>query len=153
MSAKTQGAFHSVTPAQLQKASSLATSVKAEPGSNLAPSDSSKKCISDSPQSLAEGDYSADQLPSHPNNPKHQSYCAHPQHAGNRVDTTCPHFYISTQKYTDSNGNSDDMDGSSFSSFYSSFIKTTDGSDSPPDNEKETKHRKKKITQVSVCTD
>jgi len=49
------------------------------------------------------------------------------------------------QKYTDSNGNSDDMDGSSFSSFYSSFIKTTDGSESPPDTEKDPKHRKLKV--------
>lgn len=37
------------------------------------------------------------------------------------------------------------MDGSSFSSFYSSFIKTTDGSESPPDNDKEMKHRKIKV--------
>lgn len=38
------------------------------------------------------------------------------------------------------------MDGSSFSSFYSSFIKTTDGSESPPDNEKDAKHRKLKVS-------
>lgn len=44
------------------------------------------------------------------------------------------------QPNTDSNMNSDDMDGSSFSSFYSSFIKTTDGSDSPQEQDnKETK--------------
>lgn len=49
------------------------------------------------------------------------------------------------QRYTDSNGNSDDMDGSSFSSFYSSFIKTTDGSESPPDNDKDMKLRKIKV--------
>lgn len=30
-----QGAFHSITPAQLQRPSSQATSVKAEPGSNM----------------------------------------------------------------------------------------------------------------------
>lgn len=42
------------------------------------------------------------------------------------------------------------MDGSSFSSFYSSFIKTTDGSDSPPDNDKETKHRKLKVSLIRI---
>lgn len=57
---------------------------------------------------------------------------------------------IRQQKYTDSNGNSDDMDGSSFSSFYSSFIKTTDGSESPPDNDKEPKHRKLKVNQIQL---
>lgn len=40
------------------------------------------------------------------------------------------------------------MDGSSFSSFYSSFIKTTDGSESPPDTEKDPKHRKLKVRTV-----
>lgn len=30
-----QGAFHSINPAQLQRPSSQATSVKAEPGSNM----------------------------------------------------------------------------------------------------------------------
>lgn len=30
-----QGAFHSITPVQLQRPSSQATSVKAEPGSNM----------------------------------------------------------------------------------------------------------------------
>ncbi|KAH8270680.1 hypothetical protein KR044_005714 [Drosophila immigrans] len=119
-STKTQGAFHSITPSQLQRPASQATSVKAEPGSNVAPSDTSKKEVPDSPLAsvTGEGDYTSDQ-PSNPTN---------------------------TKKYTDSNGNSDDMDGSSFSSFYSSFIKTTDGSESPPDNDKETKHRKLKVS-------
>ncbi|KAH8396277.1 hypothetical protein KR222_007224 [Zaprionus bogoriensis] len=122
---KTQGAFHSITPAQLQRPPSQATSVKAEPGSNVAPSDTSKKEVADSPIASVngEGGYNSDQ-PSNPTNLK---------------------------RYTDSNGNSDDMDGSSFSSFYSSFIKTTDGSESPPDNDKETKHRKvKSISQTDT---
>lgn len=113
-----QGAFHSITPAQLHRPSSQATSVKAEPGSNVAPSDTSKKEVPDSPMASQTGEgYTSDQL-SNPTN---------------------------TKKYTDSNGNSDDMDGSSFSSFYSSFIKTTDGSVSPPENEKVPKHRKLKV--------
>lgn len=39
------------------------------------------------------------------------------------------------------------MDGSSFSSFYSSFIKTTDGSDSPQENDtsKDSKQRTFKV--------
>ncbi|XP_030378120.1 period circadian protein [Scaptodrosophila lebanonensis] len=111
-----QGAFHSITPAQLQRPSSQATSVKAEPGSNVAPSDSSKKEVADSSIASVMGDYTSD-VPNHSSNMK---------------------------KYTDSNGNSDDMDGSSFSSFYSSFIKTTDGSESPQDNDKDGKHRKTK---------
>ncbi|KAL7742793.1 hypothetical protein ACLKA6_019604 [Drosophila palustris] len=123
---KTQGAFHSISPAQLQRPSSQATSVKAEPGSNLAPSDASKKDVPDSPTASltgeGDGDYTSDQ-------------------PSNRNDT---------KKYTDSNGNSDDMDGSSFSSFYSSFIKTTDGSESTPDNDKETKHRKHKLTEAKI---
>lgn len=113
---KTQGAFHSITPAQLQGTSSQATSVKAEPGSNMAPSDSSKKGIADSPIASVIGDYTTEQ-----------------------------HNRSSLKENTDSNGNSDDMDGSSFSSFYSSFIKTTDGSDSPQENDKESNHRKFKV--------
>ncbi|XP_037933938.1 period circadian protein-like isoform X2 [Teleopsis dalmanni] len=81
-----QGAFHSITPVQLQCSFSQATSIKAEPGSNM------------------------------PN--------------------------------SDSNGNSDDMDGSSFSSFYSSFIKTTDGSDSPQETDKEFKQGKYKEKSI-----
>ncbi|KAM7349376.1 period circadian regulator isoform 1-T1 [Cochliomyia hominivorax] len=113
-----QGAFHSITPAQLQRPSSQATSVKAEPGSNMAPSDSSKKGIADSPIASVMGDYVSDQ-----------------------------HNTNSLKPNTDSNGNSDDMDGSSFSSFYSSFIKTTDGSDSPQENDtsKDSKQRTFKV--------
>ncbi|KAL9886226.1 period circadian regulator isoform 1-T3 [Glossina fuscipes fuscipes] len=101
-----QGAFHSITPSHLQRPSSQATSVKAEPGSNMAPSDSSKKGIADSPIASVMGDYVSEQHNSNSLKPK-----------------------------SDSNGNSDDMDGSSFSSFYSSFIKTTDSSDSPQEND------------------
>lgn len=53
--------------------------------------------------------------------------------------------YLFLQPNTDSIASSDDMDGSSFSSFYSSFIKTTDGSDSPQENDKDGKHRKYKV--------
>ncbi|XP_017478335.1 PREDICTED: period circadian protein isoform X2 [Rhagoletis zephyria] len=116
---KTQGAFHSITPAQLKRPLSQATSVKAEPGSNMAPSDSSKKGIAGSP------------MPSPPDRDN-----------GNDLKPN-----------TDSNGNSDDMDGSSFSSFYSSFIKTTDESDSPQENDKEDKHRKYKVQTVSKSMD
>ncbi|ALC49900.1 per [Drosophila busckii] len=114
---KPQGAFHSITPSQLQRPSSQATSVKAEPGSNVAPSDTSKKEVNDSPipSVMGEVGYGSDQ----------RSHRTH------------------NKKYTDSNGNSDDMDGSSFSSFYSSFIKTTDGSESPPDNDKDSKRKTK----------
>nr|BAB85488.3 period [Sarcophaga bullata] len=113
-----QGAFHSITPSQLQRPSSQATSVKAEPGSNMAPSDSSKKGIADSPIASVMGDYISDQ-----------------------------HNANSLKPNTDSNGNSDDMDGSSFSSFYSSFIKTTDGSDSLQENDtsKDSKQRTFKV--------
>nr|ABB20914.1 period [Ceratitis capitata] len=121
---KTQGAFHSITPAQLQRPSSQATSVKAEPGSNMAPSDSSKKGIADSPISSDLGDYVSDQ-----------------------------HNPMDLKPNSDSNANSDDMDGSSFSSFYSSFIKTTDGSDSPQENDKEGKHRKYKVQTDSKSMD
>ncbi|XP_054729675.1 period circadian protein [Anastrepha obliqua] len=121
---KTQGAFHSITPAQPQRPSSQATSIKAEPGSNMAPSDSSKKGIADSPIPSVVGDYVSD------------------QHNPNDLKPN-----------TDSNGNSDDMDGSSFSSFYSSFIKTTDGSDSPQENDKEGKHRKYKVQGDSKSMD
>lgn len=44
--------------------------------------------------------------------------------------------------------NSDDMDGSSFSSFYSSFIKTTDSSDSP--HEQDNKESKPANYQVKT---
>ncbi|XP_067641591.1 period circadian protein isoform X2 [Eurosta solidaginis] len=121
---KTQGAFHSITPAQLQRPSSQATSVKAEPGSNMAPSDSSKKGIADSPIPSIIGDY-----------------------VSNQSNTN------GLKRNTDSNGNSDDMDGSSFSSFYSSFIRTTDGSESPLENEKEGKHRKYKVQTDSKSMD
>lgn len=59
-------------------------------------------------------------------------------------------YLISKQPNTDSNGNSDDMDGSSFSSFYSSFIKTTDGSDSPQENDtsKDSKRRTFKVNYI-----
>lgn len=59
---KVPGAFHSVTPAQLQRpSSSQPTSVKAEPGSNVAPSDSSKKEVPDSsPIASVIGDYTSD---------------------------------------------------------------------------------------------
>ncbi|EDW00102.1 period circadian protein isoform X2 [Drosophila grimshawi] len=113
---KGQGAFFSITPNQLQ----ISSSVKAEPGSNVALSDSSKKEASNQP--IESVNVEADGYTSDP--------------------TSNPSNHNTKQKYTDSNGNSDDMDGSSFSSFYSSFIKTTDGSDSPLDTEKETKHRK-----------
>ncbi|XP_013100700.1 period circadian protein isoform X2 [Stomoxys calcitrans] len=111
-----QGAFHSITPVQIQRPSSQATSVKAEPGSNIAPSDSSKKGIAGSPIVSVMGDYVSD------------------QHNENNLKPN-----------TDSNGNSDDMDGSSFSSFYSSFIKTTDGSDSPQENDNSKEARKFKV--------
>ncbi|XP_075155755.1 period circadian regulator [Haematobia irritans] len=111
-----QGAFHSITPVQIQRPSSQATSVKAEPGSNIAPSDSSKKGTAGSPIVSVIGDYVSDQ---------HNENILKPN--------------------TDSNGNSDDMDGSSFSSFYSSFIKTTDGSDSPQENDNSKEARKFKV--------
>ncbi|XP_017137127.1 period circadian protein isoform X2 [Drosophila miranda] len=121
---KTQGAFHSITPAQLQRPSSKDTSVKTEPASNATPSHSSNKKKANSPIASGIGDYNSNQA--------------------------CSRNRANVKKYTDSNGNSDDMDGSSFSSFYSSFIKTTDGSESPPDNDKEAKHRKlKNITRLS----
>lgn len=68
-STKTPGAFHSVTPGQ--RPSSQATSVKAEPGSNVAPSDTSKKEVADSPipSDLGEGGYSSTQ-PANPTNHK-----------------------------------------------------------------------------------
>lgn len=68
---KTQGAFHCITPNQLQRPSSQATSVKAEPGSNVAPSDSSKKEVPDSPTASLAGEcgYTSDQ-PRNPINPK-----------------------------------------------------------------------------------
>ncbi|XP_073830969.1 period circadian regulator isoform X2 [Musca autumnalis] len=118
-----QGAFHSITPVQLQRPSSQATSVKAEPGSNMAPSDSSKKGIAGSPIVSVMGDYVSDQ-----------------------------HNENTLKPNTDSNGNSDDMDGSSFSSFYSSFIKTTDGSDSPQENENSKEARKFK-TEEKIMED
>ncbi|XP_061386380.1 period circadian protein [Musca vetustissima] len=120
-----QGAFHSITPVQLQRPSSQATSVKAEPGSNMAPSDSSKKGIAGSPIVSVMGDYVSD------------------QHNDNTLKPN-----------TDSNGNSDDMDGSSFSSFYSSFIKTTDGSDSPQENDNSKEARKFKVqTEEKIMED
>lgn len=65
-----QGAFHSITPAQLHRPSSQATSVKAEPGSNVAPSDTSKKEVPDSPTASQTGEgYTSDQ-PSNPTNTK-----------------------------------------------------------------------------------
>ncbi|XP_005177539.2 period circadian protein isoform X1 [Musca domestica] len=120
-----QGAFHSITPVQLQRPSSQATSVKAEPGSNMAPSDSSKKGIAGSPIVSVMGDYVSDQ-----------------------------HNENTLKPNTDSNGNSDDMDGSSFSSFYSSFIKTTDGSDSPQENDNSKEARKFKVqTEEKIMED
>nr|BAA28712.1 period protein [Chymomyza costata] len=104
---KTLGAFHSITPAQLQRTSSQATSVKAEPGSNMAPSDSSKMEIADSPLHSVMG------------------------------DDVQPPSSLKLLKYTDSNQDSDDMNGSSFSSFYSSFIESTDVSESFSDNDKD----------------
>ncbi|KAI8033956.1 hypothetical protein M5D96_013288 [Drosophila gunungcola] len=122
---KVPGAFHSVTiPASVERPSSLATSAKAEPGSNGAGPDSCKKEVTDSsPIPSVMNDYNS--------------------------DPPCSSNAPNNKKYTDSNGNSDDMDGSSFSSFYSSFIKTTDGSESPPDTEKDPRHRKLKSISVS----
>lgn len=63
------GAFHSITPSQ--RSASQATSVKAEPGSNVAPSESSKKEVPDSPIPSVMGDYTSDQpCSSNPTNTK-----------------------------------------------------------------------------------
>ncbi|XP_055845349.1 period circadian protein [Episyrphus balteatus] len=117
---KTLDSYHPITSGQLQRSSSQATSVKAEPGSNMALSDVSKKGIVDSPIQSETEDYVAEQ-----------------------------HIEIIHNQNTDSNGNNDDMDGSSFSSFYSSFIKTTDDSEGPQENEKETNYRKFKVGLVA----
>lgn len=87
-STKTPGAFHSITPGRTP---SQATSVKAEPGSNVAPSEASKKEVADSPipSDLGEGGYSSTQ-PANPTNNKVSpeleklcmlascSHCSHP---------------------------------------------------------------------------
>lgn len=111
---KTQESYHPITSGQLQRSSSQATSVKAEPGSNMALSDVSKKGIADSPLQSETEEYVAEQ-----------------------------HNQIIHNQNTDSNGNNDDMDGSSFSSFYSSFIKTTDDSEGPQETDKETNNYRK----------
>nr|P12349.1 RecName: Full=Period circadian protein [Drosophila virilis]CAA32081.1 per protein [Drosophila virilis] len=114
------GAFHSITPAELNKPDAPDTLLHTETSPKISVQEAPKKELSDLPSTSARRGSSSDQR-NNSNNPK---------------------------KYTDSNGNSDDMDGSSFSSFYSSFIKTTDGSESPPDNEKETKvHKLKPIVE------
>lgn len=95
---------------QVQRTPSQATSIKAEPGSNRAFSDISKKDICGNVSLVGEEESS--------------SSCEILQIEEGSSDNT----------KSKSGNNSDDMDGSSFSSFYSSFIKTTDGSSDRPDN-------------------
>ncbi|XP_037914579.1 period circadian protein isoform X3 [Hermetia illucens] len=97
--------FGSGNGGTFQRPPSQATSIKAEPGSILAPSESSKKGVAGSPLASVPDETNDTEVKTHSVNEFEQ-------------------------------GNSDDMDESSFSSFYSSFLKTDGSSDGPQDIEK-----------------